>query len=190
MNWDEWQPIAAVLSAGVGKSWDKQQVRVWFRILKDLTPEAVQAAVLAYLAEAEFAGFPPPGAIRKRAVTLLATAGGPQSAPGAWEHALQAARQCSEYDADRTFKAMDSLDPITRRVLNSIGGWRALMGTAGLPIVRGQFLKAWEAAIAAESSRPLLPAPAEAKRIAAKQRQLKLTADPAAIKLAGAIKAG
>ena len=183
MLWKEWQEIGAFMSAGIGKEWDRAQGRVWFGILEDLPAEAVRAATVAYLAEAEFPGFPPPGAIRKRAVVLLATGGGPQSNLEAWESARKSAKDYCEYDAERTLKAAAALDPITREVLRGLGGLRAIALSTNIDILRAQFLKAWEQAVKSVTSRPLLPAPAEVKRI--QQR-----ANPAALKLAGAFEAG
>lgn len=191
MIWREWQETAAFLSAGIGKEWDKSgaQARVWFGILEDLPVEAVKAACVAYLAEAEFPGFPPPGAIRKRAVVLLATGGGPQSNLEAWESARKSAKLYCEYDAERSLSAVRGLDPITREVVRNLGGLRAIALSQNLGILRAQFLWAWDQSVKAHASRPLLPGPAEVARITQRQKRIQ-AANPAALKLAGNFEAG
>lgn len=185
MTYSEWRPIAAVLSAGLGKPWDDYQIKVWHRILESLDHEAVLAAVVAYLAEAEFHGFPPPGAIRLRAVTLMATGGGPQNAGEAWELALSCSRESCEYDAERTIAAANRMDPVTRRVLKSLGGMRAVATTTNLSAFRAQFVRAWEQAIRTETTRPLLPAASKLRGIV--QRQKTLPIDSVAPRLAVAL---
>lgn len=185
MLWKEWQPIAAFLSSGIGKEWDATQARVWFGILEDLPAEAVKAAVTLYLAEAQFPGFPPPGAIRLRAVTLLATGGGPQSAVEGWELARKSAADYCEYDAERSRKAVEALDSVTAQTVRSLGGLRAIAHSTNVSVIRGQFMRAWDQNVRTRTTAPLLPAPAEVKRIKADHKRI--TADPAAVQLAGRI---
>jgi len=157
----------------VGRSWDEggYQARVWFRMLQDLPVEAVQSAVLAYLGETEIPGFPSPGAIRKRAIILLRTEGGPQDSLSAWDLVLSCSRDYSLYDQERTLEALKRLDPITTRALKSVGGLHSVASTTNLPTLRAQFLKSWDALIRKETTQALLPEPEKVRKI---NRQLKL----------------
>lgn len=110
-----------------------QTLKVYERLLGDVPGEALEAAVLQYIAEEKF--FPTVAELRTKAVSLF----GPRfpSAMEAWGEVRQALSRYGRYQAPK-FE-----NPITAKVVQSMG-WLSLCDSENEASDRARFIQAYE----------------------------------------------
>lgn len=129
---------------------------LWYRMLSDIPYEIAEKALMGVLAKAKY--FPTVAEIREVATEII----NPQlpSAMDAWGEVVQAVRDYGYY---RQEEGLNSLSPLTRRVVQNIG-WREICLCEQPDIIRGQFRMAYEQYAKREKEEAILPA--EVKRLA------------------------
>lgn len=129
---------------------------LWYRMLADIPYEVAEKALMSVLAKAKY--FPTVAEIREAAADII----NPQlpSAMDAWGEVARAVRDYGYY---RQEEALNSLSPITRRVVENIG-WHEICLCEQPDIIRGQFRMAYEQYAKREREETVLPA--EVKQLA------------------------
>lgn len=129
---------------------------LWHRMLSDIPYEIAEKALMSVLAKAKY--FPTVAEIREAAAEII----NPQlpSAMDAWGEVMRAARDYGYY---RQEEGLNSLSPLTRRVVRNIG-WREICLCEQPDIIRGQFRMAYEQYAKREREEAVLPA--EVKQLA------------------------
>jgi hypothetical protein len=149
----EFVTALAVLQAGIGREFTKQQNEAFWECLKDLPAESLKYAVKRYLCEV-CSGFPSIADLRKFAAEHQ---NGLQDLAGeAWESATKAVRRFGSY---RKVDGMDSLDNRTRMAIEHCGGWNWLCDVSAdnRSILSAQFRRAYDAMSERENVQERLP---------------------------------
>ena len=129
---------------------------LWSEMLSDIPFDIAKAALIKVLATARF--WPTVAEIREAAAEII----NPQlpSPIEAWGEVVQAIKIYGLY---RQEEGLNSLSPITKRVVQNIG-WREICLCEQPDIIRGQFRMAYEQYAKREKEEAVLPA--EVKRLA------------------------
>jgi hypothetical protein len=146
----EMAKIMAILAAAYHNFMvDELKVEVWHSMLGDLNYEVVQIAIKKSILESPFA--PSIAEVRKAAIELK----NPHllSSAEAWEEVNQALDRYGYYDQAR---AMESMSPLTARVVRAIGFSRFCLSN-NLSVERGHFIRLYEELAKQEQSKLLLP---------------------------------
>jgi hypothetical protein len=140
MTLNEFAPIMAVLAAGCGRDPGKEQVKVYFDLLKDLDVEVLKQAAARAAMENKYPSLPPIGVIRSLAQEF--TQGPRMTAIEAWGLVDRAIRR---FDYDRAEEAFASLPPTIARVARAMG-WYSLCfpGAGKTAVARAQFVAAYD----------------------------------------------
>ncbi|MCC6419526.1 MAG: hypothetical protein IT429_14935 [Gemmataceae bacterium] len=153
MTRDEFAQVSAYLSAAVGKPMPRDQLEVYYDLLKDLPGAAVAAAARQALCESRYPTIPPVGTIRQLAVA--ATRGRLPTWAEAWELALRAVRR---FGVDREREGLASLPPVVAHAARCLG-WRSLCDATDLETPRAQFRDAYGPIADREEHLQALPEP-------------------------------
>lgn len=129
---------------------------LWEKMLSDIPYEIAEKALMIVLAKAKY--FPTVAEIREAAAGII----NPQlpSPIEAWGEVVQAIKIYGLY---RQEEGLNSLSPITKRVVQNIG-WREICLCEQPDIIRGQFRMAYEQYTKREKEEAVLPA--EVKQLA------------------------
>ena len=129
---------------------------LWSEMLSDIPFDIAKAALIKVLATARF--WPTVAEIREAAAEII----NPQlpSPIEAWGEVVQAVKIYGLY---RQEEGLNSLSPITKRVVQNIG-WREICLCEQPDIIRGQFRMAYEQYTKREKEEAVLPA--KVKRLA------------------------
>lgn len=129
---------------------------LWEKMLGDIPYEVAEKALMSVLAKAKY--FPTVAEIREAAAEII----NPQlpSAMDAWGEVTQAVKRYGYY---RQEEALNSLSPLTRRVVQNIG-WHEICLCEQPDIIRGQFRMAYEQYAKREREEAIMPA--EVKQLA------------------------
>ena len=115
---------------------DQDAFQMWFALMGDLPYDVCQVAIQKYMLTNKF---PPTGAeIRELAASI--TSGDPMTWGESWERALAAVRRFGSYGK---VEAMASLDPITRKCVESIG-YMELCMSENIMVERAHYQKIFE----------------------------------------------
>lgn len=129
----------------------ESMVELWHELLGDLEFNLAIAAVKKLILESPF---PPTIAdIRKRAVEIMTPAEDKIDASTAWGEVVHAIRM---FGYPRPQEALESMSPRTRKVVEQMG-WQEICQATEPGVVRGQFLRMYEAYSAREKQDALLP---------------------------------
>jgi len=138
MNNEEFDKIrAAIKSAWPGKQimQSKFEINLWFRALCDLDYQICQMALLELITQSVF----PPSIAEIRAKYAEYTHPPVKTSGEAWEDVRMAVRKYGFYQPE---EALNSLDPLTRQAVQSIGFQTICMSESG--VERAHFLKIYE----------------------------------------------
>jgi hypothetical protein len=158
MKQDEFIPIfrklhicygARLVPKGSGKEETREYIQVWYQMLRDLSPELVQAAALEYMTSP--AAFPPtPGQIRHRAMTLIRRTNRVPSPEEAWEEVSKApvdgiVRRSEETETGWHIynEPYQWSHPIVGKVARNLG-WPRSFWTDNQAADRARFINAYE----------------------------------------------
>ena len=149
MTYQEWMTISQVLRALYPNNRAylsaQDQIKVYYEMLKDLPSELVKACVLKHASTNKF---PPTVA------ELRDQIGFGDLAINGWGQVQKAFRIYGHW---REQEALDSLDPTTRRVVESLG-WQNLCLSENTIADRAQFIKAYTELAERERNEKMLPA--------------------------------
>lgn len=133
----------------LAENWPKEpfneaRQRIYEMALADINPELLKAAVLACIATRTW--FPQPAEIRQQAADLVQRASGQMGAYEAWGELTKMLRR--GYGINRT----PSLDDLTQRALDAIGGWRWFCNSDNPVADRARFIQAYEQLVARQNN--------------------------------------
>lgn len=129
----------------------ESMVELWYELLGDLEFNLAIAAVKKLILESPF---PPTIAdIRKSAVEIMTPVEDRIDASTAWGEVARAIRL---FGYPRPQEALESMSPRTRKVVEQMG-WQEICQATEPGVVRGQFLRMYEAYSAREKQDALLP---------------------------------
>ena len=133
------------------KEVDEVTVAIWYECLKDVDVKPAQAAVKKHILESIF---PPSIAdIRKQVVAVTMPEGQKLDGATAWGEVVSAIKNYGIY---REKEALASMSETTRKVVKYMG-WREICLSENPGVVRGQFLKMYDAITQREKQNQLLP---------------------------------
>ncbi|WHH59129.1 replicative helicase loader/inhibitor [Petroclostridium sp. X23] len=144
--------ILAVIAAAYPKfEIDEIKQNVWHEMLGDIDYKIAQLAVKKLLMESPF----PPAIsdIRKQVAEIITPSENQINAADAWGEVVDAMRRYGYY---RETEAIQSLSPLTAKVVNYIG-FREICLCEEPGVIRGQFLKMFEQVANRERRENLLP---------------------------------
>lgn len=152
LTWPEWMECAGFLIAGTGKPMTNEVAKAYYDMLKDIPRDALRIACKRSIQEADQTFLPAVGMLRKLASE--AQLGTLPLASQEWEQVLHAIRH---FGYMRSSEAMETLSPICREVVRSIG-WATLCDSENISIQAAQFRMAYEHAAKQESTQRRLSA--------------------------------
>lgn len=154
----EFARIIAYLTQGCGKSLTPEQQVVYFDCLGDLSAETFQLAAKRVLMEHKWATFPSIAELREAAALTVRGEVSSLPAAAAWEMAWGAVK-CIDLDIDGSVgNAMRNLPPLVRDTMKALGIASLVGGDDPVPVVRAQFMAAYEQLAARAKRQALLPA--------------------------------
>lgn len=115
---------------------DQDAFNMWYALLGDLSYEVCAVAVKKYMLTNKF----PPTVAEIRELASGIVNGDPLTWGESWERALHAVRKYGSYNAG---EALDSLDPLTRKCVESIGYMDMCM-SENIMVERAHFQKVFE----------------------------------------------
>jgi hypothetical protein len=119
-----------------------ETTRLYGRLLMDLPPDVLEAAVVDCLATCTF--FPTIDEIRKRAARLLL--GDRPTALEAWGEVMGKMHHTQYYYRDgRLVRRPDKLDDLSERAIEAIGGWQYVRMSENAMADRARFCEVYEA---------------------------------------------
>lgn len=127
------------------------QVTLWHDCLKDIDSRVALAAIKKNILESPF---PPTIAdIRKQVTEVTALESEKLDGATAWGEAMKAIKHYGYY---REKEALESMSPMTAKVVKYMG-WEEICHSEKIDVVRGQFLKMYEALSKRANQERLLP---------------------------------
>lgn len=115
---------------------DQDAFNMWFALIGDLPYEVCNVSVQKYMLTNKF----PPTVADIRELASNVVNGDPLSWGEAWERALTAVRRYGSYNQA---EALNSLDPVTRKCVDSIG-YMTLCMSENIMVERAHFQKIFE----------------------------------------------
>lgn len=115
---------------------DQDAFNMWFALLCDIPYNVCGVAIRKYMMLSKF----PPTVAEIRELSATAVNGDPMSWGESWEKALNAVRRYGTYNQAA---ALDSLDPITRKCVDSIG-YTTLCMSENIMVERAHYQKIFE----------------------------------------------
>ena len=158
MTPQETKKLFAILMVSYPKFYNAEEkdklrmtIELWVEMLGDIPFEIVQVAVKKLILESPF----PPAIsdVRKQITDIMSNPDDRADASTAWGEVTKAIRM---FGYPRPTEALESLSPRTRKVVESMG-WQEICQAEQAGVVRGQFLKMYEAYTARERQDALLP---------------------------------
>lgn len=132
--------LLAVLSAAYSKfDVDEIKLKLWYEMLKDIPYQVAVVVVKKHICESPY----PPAIsdIREAAALAVSSEEFRIDAGGAWGEVMRAIRNYGVYSPE---EALSSMSKRTAQVVKRIG-WREICHCENLSVIRGQFIKIYEA---------------------------------------------
>ena len=130
----------------------KDKIKLWYELIGDLPFELAQIALKKVMLTSQF---PPTVAdIRKAATEIVTPAGETLDAGKAWGEVQKAISKYGWPDPDN---ALASMSPLTQQVVNQIS-WQELCSCEESGVIRGQFMKMFNALAERQKEQRTLPA--------------------------------
>lgn len=115
---------------------DQDAFNMWFMLMGDLPYEVCNVAIQKYMLTNKF----PPTVAEIREIAANVVGGDPMTWGESWERALNAVRRYGSYNKAA---ALDSLDPLTRKCVDSIGYMQLCM-SENIMVERAHFQKIFD----------------------------------------------
>ena len=115
---------------------DQDAFNMWFMLMGDLPYEVCNVAIQKYMLTNKF----PPTVAEIREIAANVVGGDPMTWGESWERALNAVRRYGSYNQAA---ALDSLDPLTRKCVDSIGYMQLCM-SENIMVERAHFQKIFD----------------------------------------------
>ena len=115
---------------------DQDAFNMWFALMGDLSYEVCNVAIQKYMLTNKF----PPTVAEIRELAANVVNGDPLTWGESWERALNAVRRFGSYNQAA---ALDSLDPLTRKCVDSIGYMQLCM-SENIMVERAHFQKIFD----------------------------------------------
>lgn len=115
---------------------DQEAFNMWFALMGDLPYEVCNVAIQKYMLTNKF----PPTVAEIREIAANVVGGDPMTWGESWERALNAVRRYGSYNQAA---ALDSLDPLTRKCVDSIGYMQLCM-SENIMVERAHFQKIFD----------------------------------------------
>lgn len=128
---------------------DQDAFNMWYALIGDLPYEVAGTAIKKYMLTNKFP--PTPAELREMATNIVN--GDPMTWGEAWERALNAVRKYGSYNK---MAALDSLDPLTRKCVESIG-YMELCMSENIMVERAHFQKVFEVFAKREQTNKQMP---------------------------------
>lgn len=159
MNRDEFKVLVKGMKAIYSQPTfipDQDAFNMWFALLGDLPYNLCNVAIQKYMLTNKF----PPTVAEIRELTANIENGDPLTWGESWERALNAVRKYGSYNKGA---ALDSLDPLTRKCVDSIGYMQLCM-SENIMVERAHFQKIFDIYAKREQANKQMP-PALAQAI-------------------------
>lgn len=128
---------------------DQDAFNMWYALLGDLSYEACAVAIKKYMLTSKF----PPTVAEIREMVSGIINGDPLTWGESWERALNAVRKYGSYNK---MVALDSLDPLTRKCVDSIG-YMELCMSENIMVERAHYQKVFEVYSKREQTEKQMP---------------------------------
>lgn len=128
---------------------DQDAFNIWFSLMGDLPYEVCSVAAQKYMLTNKF----PPTVAELREMAANAVNGDPLTWGESWERALNSVRKYGSYNKQA---ALDSLDPLTRKCVESIGYMQLCM-SENIMVERAHFQKIFEVFAKREQTEKQIP---------------------------------
>lgn len=128
---------------------DQDAFNMWFALVGDLPYEVCSVAIKKYMLTNKF----PPTVAEIRELASGVVNGDPLTWGESWERALNAVRRFGSYNKGA---ALDSLDPLTRKCVDSIGYMQLCM-SENIMVERAHFQKVFEVFAKREQNEKQIP---------------------------------
>ena len=128
---------------------DQDAFNMWFALMGDLPYEVCSVATQKYMLTNKF----PPTVAEIRELAANAVNGDPLTWGESWERALNSVRKYGSYNKQA---ALDSLDPITRKCVESIGYMQLCM-SENIMVERAHYQKIFEVFAKREQTEKQMP---------------------------------
>lgn len=128
---------------------DQDAFNMWFALMNDLSYEVCSIAIKKYMLTNKF----PPTVAEIRELASGIVNGDPLTWGESWERALNAVRRYGSYNQKA---ALDSLDPLTRKCVDSIGYMQLCM-SENIMVERAHFQKIFEIYAKREQTEKQMP---------------------------------
>ena len=128
---------------------DQDAFNMWYALLGDLNYDVLAMAIKKYMLTNKF----PPTVAELREMATNIVGGEPLTWGESWERALSAVRKYGSYNK---MEALDSLDPITRKCVESIG-YMELCLSENIMVERAHFQKIFEVYAKREQANKQIP---------------------------------
>ena len=128
---------------------DQDAFNMWFALVGDLPYEVCSVAIKKYMLTNKF----PPTVAEIRELASGVVNGDPLTWGESWERALNAVRRFGSYNKGA---ALDSLDPLTRKCVDSIGYMQLCM-SENIMVERAHFQKVFEIFAKREQNEKQIP---------------------------------
>lgn len=114
---------------------DKERLQLFYKMLRDIDITVLETAMLSHISSSSF---PPTIAdLRKKSVEVENNNMALSDATKAWGEVTAAISEFGYYEPK---KALESMTPLTRKIVKSIG-WSDLCHSSQIGVERGQFIK-------------------------------------------------
>lgn len=128
---------------------DQDAFNMWFVLMGDLPYDVCNVAIQKYMLTNKF----PPTVAEIRELAANVVSGDPLTWGESWERALNAVRRYGSYNQAA---ALDSLDPLTRKCVDSIGYMQLCM-SENIMVERAHFQKIFEVMAKREQTAKQMP---------------------------------
>ena len=128
---------------------DQDAFNMWFALMGDLSYEVCNVAIQKYMLTNKF----PPTVAEIRELAANVVSGDPLTWGESWERALNAVRRFGSYNQAA---ALDSLDPLTRKCVDSIGYIQLCM-SENIMVERAHFQKIFDVMAKREQQQKQMP---------------------------------
>ena len=152
MNRDEFKRLVKGMKAVYAQPTfipDQDAFNMWFALMGDLPYEVCNVAIQKYMLTNKF----PPTVAEIREMAAGVVNGDPLTWGESWERALNAVRKYGSYNKGA---ALDSLDPLTKRCVESIG-FLNLCTSENIMVERAHFQKIFEVYSRREQTEKQMP---------------------------------
>ncbi len=157
MTRHEFVSCMAYLAAGIGKSVSAETAEVYWSLLGDLPPAALQTATQRVLLEHRWSTFPSVAELREAAAETLRGIVSDLTAAEAWALVWKTAGRIDPESEGSIERQIAKLPPLVREAMQTFGIPSLCYGREPVGVIRGQFMKVFDQLAAREKRLATLP---------------------------------